>query len=415
VTGEGGAPAIDLVGRVLLGKLRVEARLGEGGMGTVYRVTHLGTNHTRALKVMRPEIGMREDALVRFLREAGVSGVLASPYVVEALDTGQLEDGSTYVLMELLEGEPLSRRMARGPMAIEEIAPFLVQACEGLSRAHEAGIVHRDLKPDNLFVVRGEDGSEKIKILDFGIARFAKPRDFAGAVTNDRSILGTPHYMAPEQLAAPKEVDARADVYALGVVLYEALSGRRPYEGETFGELLIKVHEGRAEPLEASRPGLDASVYDLVRRAIARDPAERPPTVRAFARELAKVGERTSVDPLARTALSHAAPASRAGSAVPPPRRATPWPAIAAVALALAIGAAAWRFASGGAVAPLGDGATAARPDDAGAPLAAAPPPPPLPDGIDPAPDPPPHEARPTKRRPGALAGPDEIFGGGAR
>lgn len=308
------ANTTSLVGTLLFGKLRVDSVLGRGGMGTVYRVTHLGTHHQRALKVMNPQIRMHEDALARFLREATVSGTLKSPHVVETLDSGQLPDGSFYVLMELLEGLPLEDIVGAGPMKLPRIAKLLRQACSALALAHDKGIVHRDIKPDNLFVVKAGEGGEYVKILDFGIARFRQQTDVLGQLTGENAILGTPLYMAPEQIGNANTVDGRADVYALGVVLYEALSGRKPYTAESFAELVAHIFDGRSTPLERTAPGLTPRAYEVVRKAMARKPEDRFQSVSELGEALSELEQpfrppdAVAPDPLGKTAASIAPP-----------------------------------------------------------------------------------------------------------
>ncbi len=298
--------ASSLVGALLFGKLQVDSVLGRGGMGTVYRVTHLGTQHQRALKVMNAEIRLHAEALARFLREATVSAMLKSPYVVETLDSGQLDDGSLYVLMELLEGTPLNALIAAAPVKLPRIARLLGQACAALAQAHEKGIVHRDIKPDNLFVVRHVDGSESVKLLDFGIARFREQRDLLGALTAENAILGTPLYMAPEQIGTANVADGRADVYALGVVLYEALSGRKPYSASSFAELVANIFDGSATPLERTAPGLTPRAYEVVRKAMARKPEDRYQSAMELGAALQELEQpfKRPADPLAMTVPS---------------------------------------------------------------------------------------------------------------
>ncbi|MBX7191013.1 MAG: serine/threonine protein kinase [Sandaracinaceae bacterium] len=290
-----------LLGTILLDKLRVDGVIGRGGMGTVYRVTHLGTHHERALKVMNPEIKLHADALARFLREATVSGRLRSPHVVETIDTGTLPDGSHYVLMELLEGRPLEDLLGGRPMPLPRIARLLRQACGALALAHEAGIVHRDIKPDNLFVTRVDEVDETVKILDFGIARF-RQGEVLQAITGDNAVLGTPLYMAPEQIGNANAADGRADVYAIGVVFYEALSGRKPYVAGSFAELVAHIFQGSAPSIEALVPGLDPRAARVVERAMARRPEDRYQDMRTLERDLETLEQ--APDPLAKTAVS---------------------------------------------------------------------------------------------------------------
>ncbi|MCC7537236.1 MAG: serine/threonine protein kinase [Deltaproteobacteria bacterium] len=276
-----------LLGRTLLGKLRVVRRIGAGGMGAVYEVEHKVTGHRRALKVLHP--GMADgEVLARFAREARVSALVRSTHMVETFDAGATEDGMAYVLMELLEGRPVTRLIAdSGRMAPEVAVEIFSQVCEGVAAAHEVGIVHRDLKPDNLFLVRGQGGQEQVKILDFGISKFtAKQAAFEGTLTGEGSLLGTPYYMSPEQMRAERDVDHRADVYAIGVMLYEALAGRRPFDATTFTALVVKIHEGQCEPLASLVPGLDPTLVATVERAMHKDREQRFPSVRELAAAL---------------------------------------------------------------------------------------------------------------------------------
>jgi serine/threonine-protein kinase len=281
----------DLVGRVLLGKLHVIGVLGRGGMGAVYEVEHRLTRHRRALKVLHSRLEDSEHAVKRFLREATVAGTLKSPHVVEIYDAGQLESGAPYVLMEKLEGRTLGELLeGRTRMEAGKIARVVWEAAQGIAAAHRAGIVHRDLKPDNLFVANERDGSTRVKILDFGISKFA-PDAYDGELTGEGTVMGTPYYMAPEQAESAKDADGRADIYALGVILYEAVSGRRPFDDESFAALVVKIHRGECEPLGKLVPALDPAFVEVVQRAMHRDPAQRYPTIEAFAGALAPFAE----------------------------------------------------------------------------------------------------------------------------
>jgi eukaryotic-like serine/threonine-protein kinase len=431
-----------LVGQLLFNKLRVDSVLGQGGMGTVYRVTHLGTHHQRALKVMNPQIRLHEEALARFLREATVSGTLKSPHVVETLDSGQLPDGSFYVLMELLDGEPLNDIVERGPMKLPRIARLLRQACSALALAHDKGIVHRDIKPDNLFVVRGEGGEESVKILDFGIARFRQQADVLGQLTGENAILGTPLYMAPEQIGSANVADGRADVYALGVVLYEALSGRKPYTAQSFAELVAHIFDGHATPLEHTAPGLTPRAYEVVRRAMARKAEDRYQSAREMAEALAELERPWTppghTDPLAKTATSIAPPV-----AAPIPTPSAPAAMVPSDATQMRRSGALWPWALGiGAVlgagalgvSQLGGGPSADPPPTVGEPVAAIVAGPDagaagpdggvdtgVPDVIDAGVDASARRGdRPRRdagraRPPGGLLDPDEIYGGGGK
>ncbi len=271
-----------LVGQVLLDKLKVIRKLGGGGMGAVYEVDHLITGHRRALKLIKPEYVRRRSFMKRLIREAGVAGKLSTPYVVETYDAGTMDDGSAYVLMELLDGCQLIDVLEREQvLSVERLVGIMVQVCEGVSVAHAAGIIHRDLKPENIFLVTHPSGAERVKILDFGISKFRDNKDGTSRLTQEGTILGTPFYMSPEQAAA-REVDERTDVYAVGVMMYEALTGRLPFDAKSVGALFIKIAAGEYLPLRHHRPDVPAEFAAIVDKAMHRDRERRYPTMEAL-------------------------------------------------------------------------------------------------------------------------------------
>ena len=280
-------PEDELVGKILLGKLEVLRRLGGGGMGVVYEVEHRLTGHRRALKVVQARYADRPRFMKRLLREAKVAGTLDTPYVVETFDAGRLEDGSAYVLMELLRGQTLYEAVTdENRLAPRRVASIMAQVAEGMAVAHAAGIVHRDLKPENIFLITDAEGEERVKILDFGVSKF----DSVGGeeptrLTAEGTLVGTPYYMSPEQ-AGGKNIDARTDVYAMGVMLYEALTGRLPFEADSVGELFIKIGAGECVPLRIRRPDIDDRWHDVVHRAFERDADRRFQDVESLRREL---------------------------------------------------------------------------------------------------------------------------------
>jgi eukaryotic-like serine/threonine-protein kinase len=261
-------------GTLLAGKFRVIRRLGEGGMGSVYEIEHELTKHRRALKMLHSALAAMPSIVERFLREASAAGRVGNPHIAETFDAGVLETGEPYLVMELLRGEPLSARVGRGPLLLHEVVDLIGQACVGVAAAHAAGIVHRDLKPDNLFVVDVE-GRPFVKILDFGISKFDQNQTGGMALTKEGAAMGTPYYMSPEQIRGLSNLDARADVYALGVILYECLAGKRPFESDVLTHLAILIHAGDHQPLEQIRHDLPPGFADLVRHAMASDRDKR--------------------------------------------------------------------------------------------------------------------------------------------
>ncbi|MEY4513928.1 MAG: hypothetical protein RLZZ450_6050 [Pseudomonadota bacterium] len=274
-------------GSVLAGKFRVERRLGQGGMGAVYEVRHELTKHRRALKLLHSDHSQNPEIVQRFLDEASAAGRTGSPHLVETYDAGILPTGEPYLVMELLEGLTFGELINRSGVLSPELACELVaQAAEGMAAAHEAKIIHRDLKPENLFIVQKPDGPF-VKILDFGISKFSKLSRAERHVTGPGAFIGTPAYMAPEQMKSAKDVDERADVFALGAVLFECLGGESPYEAGTFGAIVGRLMSGEYTPLESLRNGLSPELHAVVRRAIAANPAERTRSVHQLVEELA--------------------------------------------------------------------------------------------------------------------------------
>jgi serine/threonine-protein kinase len=262
----------------------VLAKVGEGGMGTVHRAENLVTGKQVAIKCLHPEVTALPEASERLMREARAAARLTHPNIVDIYDVLQ-DDESLFLVMELLQGETLGAYLLRNPLPnVAEYLALLLPAMAGVAAAHESGVVHRDLKPDNIFLENVAGASHGIaKVLDFGIAKISSR---ASTLTQTGTTLGTPLYMPLEQLRGEKDVDARADVYAFGVMLYEALTGRMPHEGENAADLAVKLATARAKPVESLRPDIPAALSRIVDRAVARERGQRQSDIRQLMAEL---------------------------------------------------------------------------------------------------------------------------------
>jgi eukaryotic-like serine/threonine-protein kinase len=270
------------VGDILVGKYRIDGLLGVGGMGAVLAATHLQLEDRVALKVLLPEALEVPEAIALFDQEARAAAKIKHEHVVRVTDVGKLADDAPYLVMEYLEGTDLASLLVeRGPQSPEIVVEYLVQACHALAAAHAQGIVHRDIKPSNLFLARRADGSEVIKVLDFGISKLMRPRHSSINVTQT-SAMGTPCYMAPEQISAEHDLDGRADLWSLGVIAHELLVGRPPFEAEGVPLICSLVLSGPTPGVRAKRPDVPAALERVILRCLAKAREERYPDADAL-------------------------------------------------------------------------------------------------------------------------------------
>lgn len=273
-------------GQILAGKYRVERVLGQGGMGVVIAAQHIHLEERVAIKLMLDSAAFNQEAVSRFLREARAAARLESSHVAKVSDVGALEDGRPYMVMEYLDGWDLAQVLASsGPLPIETAVDYLLQASEAIAEAHSLGIVHRDLKPSNLFVMRRRDRSPHIKVLDFGISKVAQTSQSSrdNAMTKTSAMMGSPLYMSPEQMTSVKEVDGRSDIWALGIILFELLTGTPPFVGDTLPQVCGLVIQSEAPVPSSRRRDLPPEIDEVIRRCLAKNPNERYQSVAEFA------------------------------------------------------------------------------------------------------------------------------------
>ena len=288
---------------MILGKYRIERVLGAGGMGAVVLAMHLQLEERVAIKFLLSSVARQPDMVERFLREGRTAIKIRSEHCVRVLDVGTLEGGQPYMVMEYMEGRDLDATIrASGPLPIADAVDFVLQAGEALAEAHALGTVHRDIKPANLFVTRRPDGTPSIKVLDFGISKAAGAAGNLG-MTSTQAVMGSPLYMSPEQMRSSKDVDARSDIWALGTVLYEALAGSPPFDGETVTALIVKITQDPMPPLRGHRAEVPPQLEAVLGTALEKDRSRRYQTMAAFAAALAPFGTSSasaSADRIAR-------------------------------------------------------------------------------------------------------------------
>jgi len=346
-----------MIGQVLSGLYKVQSRIGRGGMGTVYMAVHIHLDKPFAVKVLSDQIATNKSAIQRLLQEARTASSIDHDNIVDVFSFDATEDGRVFLVMELLEGVSLSELVERGPMRIERALPIARQVCQALEAAHARGVVHRDLKPENVFICRKRD-ADFVKVLDFGISKVRAADAEQVRVTKTGQLVGTPLYMSPEQARGELDVDHRADVYALGVMLFEMLTGHPPFEGTNYFQLLWK-HGNEPAPSARTRvPELPESLDRVLLRALEKKPDARFQNMRDFEEALVAVApELGSPDRLismpprqASSAPSDATTGARASAPTPvtlPTTSRRPWWVALAAIFLLAGGFAVARLTAG--------------------------------------------------------------------
>lgn len=272
------------VGQLIEGKYRIVRLLGEGGMGSVYEGENIRINRRVAIKVLHAGYTGNAEVVQRFEREAQAAGRIGNDHILEIIDLGSFSNGEHFIVMEYLDGEPLGARIhRRGRLNPDELAPIIRQTLVGLEAAHEVGIVHRDLKPDNIYLLKNKAGTtDFVKIIDFGISKFQPLSGDGMRMTRTGAVMGTPYYMSPEQASGSQEADQRSDLYAIGVILFEAVTGRVPFDAATFNQLMFKIVLSEVPTANSIATDLDTDFSSMISKAMARDPRHRFQSSREF-------------------------------------------------------------------------------------------------------------------------------------
>ena len=293
-------------GVMIAGKYRIERVLGEGGMGYVLGARNVALDEPVAIKVLKRDAVSSAEAVARFFREARAAVRMKGEHVAKVLDVGQLDDGTPYMLMELLEGSDLQALVDRGEsFPVPTAVDYVLQACEALAEAHALGIVHRDIKPSNLFLTTGVDGSPCIKVLDFGIAKATNAIDATRpdfGLTDTQTVMGSPQYMAPEQMRSSRRVDARTDIWALGTIMHELLTGMPPFTATSMPELFAMILQDPAPSLCVRRLDVPPDLDAIVLRCLEKSPDARPSSVDELARLLSPFASAASAGAADRVA-----------------------------------------------------------------------------------------------------------------
>jgi serine/threonine protein kinase len=287
-------------GELVAGKYRLERQIGSGGMGVVFAAMHVHLEQRVALKFLHAEASENPEIVERFWREARAAVKIQSEHVARVMDIGHLEGGQPFIVMEFLEGDDLENIVkATGPLAVADAIRYLLHACEALAEVHAQGIVHRDIKPANLFLATRADGTCIVKLLDFGISKAAPSwtaAEGARSLTNTSAVIGSPRYMSPEQLRSSRDVDARSDVWALGVTLFELLGGKSPFARGTMPEVCASILKDEPFSLRDIRPELPTDLETVIRRCLAKEPDGRYRNVAELAMALRPFGPLGIID-----------------------------------------------------------------------------------------------------------------------
>jgi len=365
------SPGTDLVGQVLADRYHVVRKLGEGGMGQVYLAEHVKMGRKSAIKVLSPSMTHDSDAVARFNREAANASRISHPNVCAVYDFGETPEGIIYLAMEFVEGEPLRDLLAReGAVSVTRAGMIFLQVADALQAAHDLGIVHRDLKPDNIMLARARDGTDVVKVVDFGIAKAVGGGD-TQQLTKTGLVVGTPEFMSPEQLAGDK-VDGRSDLYALGLVLFKMLTGQLPFAATTVQDTMVQRLTDEPAALTDVRPDLrfPPGLQVTLDTALARSPADRYQSTARFANDVAAVlglqrGPRLSPVPPtrldsdldAKTELLRRSAATPSARRPPPRRKRQLVPIVVGVVVVLGGAGAALALRGGGGAKTLDTGA----------------------------------------------------------
>ncbi|HSE98991.1 MAG TPA: serine/threonine-protein kinase, partial [Blastocatellia bacterium] len=286
-------PACNLIGSTIADKYVIEAHLGTGGMCDVYRARHAAMGKQFAVKVLKPDLAADPRIAERFEQEARAASLLHHPHAISVIDYGHSDSGTHFIVMELVEGYTLGDLLRRmGALPVGQAVAIVRQVASALDAAHSVGVVHRDIKPDNIILAE-YDGSYWVKVVDFGVAKIQEDVNRRARLTGANIIVGTPRYMSPEQ-CEEKPVDARSDIYSLGVVLYEMLSGEAPFEGSSSMRLLMAHAADPPPPLREKRPDISPEIERVVMSALEKDPARRPQRAGEFAMSLERVAGLTA-------------------------------------------------------------------------------------------------------------------------